>query len=110
MKYKVLQLPFSDFEIINFINRSLVFPNEKTDKLFKIEELYGENSLTITYNSINQKLTVLNDLLDPYCYTKYYFSLVTIRDEMYEFSFLKSPLISSEKRLSLTESILKELE
>jgi hypothetical protein len=110
MNYKILQLPYSDFEILNSINLSLVFPSYKADKLFKIEELYDENSLTISYNSINQKLTVLNDLLDPYCYTKYYWSPRTIRDEMYEYSFLKSSLLSSEKRLRVTESILKELE
>jgi len=109
MNYKVLQLPLSDYEILTFINISLVSQSEKKEKLFDISGIYGKDSLTTAYNSINQKLTVLNNFLNPYCYTKYYWSQKTIRDEMYEFSFLKSSLISSEKRLKVTESILKEI-
>ena len=113
MNYKVLQLPPSDYEILTFINISLVFhseKNQKNEKLFAISETYGMDSLTIAFNSINQKLTVLNDFLDPYCSCRYYWSQKTIRDEMYEFYFPPSSIISSEKRLEVTESILKELE
>ena len=109
MNCKVLQLPLFDYEILTIINISLVFRSEKKEKLFDISGIYGKDSLTTAFNSINQKLTVMNDFLDPYCSCRYYWSLKTIRDEMYEFSFLKSSLISSEKRLEVTESILKEL-